>query len=236
MANTHTDQILHFKDRVQAGELLAQQLTAYQGRPDVVILALPRGGVPVAYQVASQLDLPLDIIIVRKIGMPGHKEFAIGAIASGGAHYLQDDVIQAFSVPQPAVDLVLQEEEIELKRREKLYRHGRPAIPLLHQTAIVIDDGLATGSSMKAAIQAVRKQQPRHIIVAVPVASHSAIESLQTDVDEVISLSTPEPFFAVGQWYERFDQTSDQEVIRLLHDAAMSFTKRHPLPPQAATR
>jgi putative phosphoribosyl transferase len=234
MANSRSDQTLHFKDRVQAGELLAHQLTAYQGRPDVIILALPRGGVPVAYQVASQLGLPLDIIIVRKIGMPGHKEFAIGAIASGDTHYLQDDVIQAFSVPQNAIDLVLQDEAIELKRREQLYRHGRAALPLLHQTVILIDDGLATGSSMKAAIQTVRKQHPRHIIVAVPVASRSAVESIQADVDEVISLSTPDPFSAVGQWYKDFDQTSDQEVIRTLLDATMSFTKRHPLPHQAA--
>lgn len=227
MNTENLPQVVKFKDRSDAGEQLSRRLIAYQDRSDVIIVGLPRGGIPVAYQVASKLHLPLEIVIVRKLGMPGHKEFAIGAIASGDTHYLQDEVIHAFSVPQNAIEIVLQEELIELNRRENLYRTGQSPLSLRHQTIILVDDGLATGSTMKAAVRAIRKQNPERIIVAVPVASLSAIQGLQTEADEVISLHTPEPFFAVGQWYEIFDQTSDKEVIRLLRAAKRSKTKKN---------
>ena len=233
MSNETAHQVLRFKDRTDAGDQLAQRLIAYQNGAEIIVVGLPRGGVPVAYQVASTLHLPLEIIIVRKLGMPSHKEFAIGAIASGGARYLQDEVIRAFSVPKNAIELVQQEELIELERRERLYRENRPAISLLRQTVIVVDDGLATGSTMKVAVQAIRKQHPKRIIVAVPVASLSAIESLQTEADEVISLSTPEPLFAVGQWYDKFNQTSDKEVIQLLRAAQQFETKKNPIDTRA---
>jgi putative phosphoribosyl transferase len=215
-----------FKDRAQAGELLAQRLSSYAGRNDVIVLGLPRGGVPVASVLAKKLQLPLDIILVRKLGMPGQEEFALGAIASGGTRYLQEDVVRAYAIPEASIDQVVTREMAELERREKAYRSARPALPLQGRVLILVDDGLATGSTMKAALLAVRKQQPARVIVAVPVAPPQSVAKLGEDADEIICLRTPEPFFAVGSWYENFGQTSDEEVIRLLSESASEYA--HP--------
>lgn len=221
-----------FKDRIQAGQLLAQRLQQYARRNDAIVLALPRGGVPVGYEIARALELPLDIILVRKLGMPGHEEFAMGAIASGGARFVQDDVLQAYAVPAKLVEQVVQEESAELERREKLYRGTRPMPALRGRLVILVDDGMATGSTMKAALLAVRKEQPARVIVAAPVGSPQSLEKLRQDADEIICLRTPEPFYAVGTWYEYFGQTSDEEVIRLLNAASPVATAvaalRHP--------
>lgn len=218
-----------FKDRVQAGQLLAQRLLPYARRSDAIVLALPRGGVPVGYEIAQALELPLDIILVRKLGMPGHDEFAMGAIASGGARFVQDDVLQAYAVPAKLVEQVLQEELAELERREKLYRGARLMPPLRGRLVILVDDGLATGSTMKAALLAVRKEQPARVIVAIPVAPAQSLAKIAESADEIICLQTPDPFYAVGTWYEHFAQTSDEEVIRLLNAAtAAAAAPPHP--------
>ncbi len=214
------NELSRFKNRTQAGELLAEQLMRYAGRKDVIVLALPRGGVPVGHAVAHKLGAPLDILLVRKLGLPGQEEFAIGAIASGGSRFLQEDVMAAYRIPDSVINKVTQRETIELERRERLYRAGRPALAWKERVLILVDDGLATGSTMKVAVLAARKAAPAHIIVAVPVAPQETIDKLEPDVDELICLKTPAPFFAVGAWYEKFDQTSDDDVIRLLNDAA----------------
>lgn len=213
-------QLMRFKDRRQAGELLALRLNGYARRRDALVLALPRGGVPVGYAVASALALPLDILLVRKLGLPGRPEFAMGAIASGGQRFLQADTLLDYNIPQAEVDAVTQRETLELARRETLYRAGRQALPLQERVVILVDDGMATGSTMKVAAQAVRAARPAQLIIAVPVASEEAIELLQADADQVICLSIPECFYAVGLWYEVFGQTSDEDVIRLLDDSA----------------
>ena len=209
-----------FENREQAGEMLAQHLSAYAGRTDAIVLALPRGGVPVGYVVAKHLQLPLDVFLVRKLGMPGHEEFAMGAISSGGTRFLQEDVVRSYGISERVIDTVAQGELLELERREKLYRAGRPPLELAKRVVILVDDGLATGSTMKAAALAVRKANPAKIIVAVPVGAAESFEKLRSDVDDIICLRTPEPFYAVGTWYENFTQTSDDDVIRLLDDAA----------------
>ncbi len=203
-----------FENREQAGEMLAQHLSAYAGRTDAIVLALPRGGVPVGYVVAKHLQLPLDVFLVRKLGMPGHEEFAMGAISSGGTRFLQEDVVRSYGISERVIDTVAQGELLELERREKLYRAGRPPLELAKRVVILVDDGLATGSTMKAAALAVRKANPAKIIVAVQVGAAESFEKLRSDVDDIICLRTPEPFYAVGTWYEYFGQTSDEEVIR----------------------
>jgi putative phosphoribosyl transferase len=211
---------LKFADRVEAGRLLAEQLRGYAGRPDVIVLALPRGGLPVAYEIATRLGVPLDIFLVRKLGAPGQPELAMGAIATGGARVLNDDVIRYLSVSPEVIDAVAVAEQIELERREQAYRGDRSTPDLQGKQVILVDDGLATGSSMRAAIGAVRTQSPARIVVAVPVAARETCEELKREVEELICLRTPEPFSAVGLWYEDFSQTSDEEVRDLLQRAA----------------
>jgi putative phosphoribosyl transferase len=209
-----------FKDRRDAGKQLAQELLAYAGRSDVIVLALPRGGVPVAYEVARTLNAPLDIFIVRKLGLPGHEELAIGAIASGGIRVLNHDIVQGLKIPQTMIDTVTRQELQELERRERAYRGDRPPPDIRGRTVILIDDGLATGASMRAAIAALRAQNPARIVVAVPTAAPETCAAFESEVDEVICAMTPEPFYGVGRWYEDFSQTTDEEVRALLEQAA----------------
>ena len=208
-----------FTDRRDAGRTLAKQLSAYAGRPDVLVLALPRGGVPVAYEVARALDAPLDVFIVRKLGLPGHEELAIGAIASGGVRVLNEDIVRGLRIPDSVIDAVAQRELRELERRERAYRGDRPAPEAHGRTVILIDDGLATGASMRAAVAALRAQNPAEIIVAVPTAAPETCAALEPEVDKVVCATTPEPFYGVGRWYEDFSQTSDEEVRALLEEA-----------------
>jgi putative phosphoribosyl transferase len=209
-----------FADRREAGAELASRLRQYADRTDVVVLALPRGGVPVAFEVAESLDAPMDVFLVRKLGLPGHRELAMGAIASGGVRVLNEDVIQWYRVSERAIDEVVQEELIELERRERNYRQGRPLIDLHRCTVILVDDGLATGSTMRAAVLAVRQHGPAHVIVGVPVGAPSTCEELADITDETVCARTPESFSAVGQWYMDFSQTTDDEVRALLHEHA----------------
>ena len=196
--------------------MLAERLTEYAHRPDVIVLALPRGGVPVAAQVAARLGVPLDVFLVRKLGVPGHEELAMGAIASGGVRVINTDVTRALRIPDEVIDRVAEIEARELERRERLYRDNRPFPGLENKIVILIDDGLATGSTMRAAARAVREQHPSRLVVAVPVAAGDTCEALAREVDAVVCAFTPEPFHAVGQWYEEFSQTTDEEVRELL--------------------
>jgi erythromycin esterase-like protein/predicted phosphoribosyltransferase len=209
-------ELIPFRDRKEAGRLLAQKLAAYANRPGVLVLALPRGGVPVAFEVARALGAPLDVFVVRKLGVPGYEELAMGAVATGGARVLNDQVVGGLSIPKYVIDGVVAQEERELKRRERAYRGGRPAPDVRGRTVILVDDGLATGASMHAAVKALREQQPERIVVAVPVASPQTCAELRKFADEVVCAITPEPFEAVGRWYEDFSQTTDEEVRELL--------------------
>jgi putative phosphoribosyl transferase len=211
---------IRFRDRIEAGRLLATRLQAYANRPDVLILALPRGGVPVGFEVAKALNATLDIFLVRKLGVPGQEELAMGALASGGVRVLNEDVVRYLRIPEATIDAVAKEEQRELERREQLYRDGRPAIDVRGRTVILVDDGLATGSTMRAAILALRPQHPAGIVVAVPVAAASTCEEFASEVDDVICASTPDPFRAVGLWYVDFTQTTDRDVHDLLARAA----------------
>jgi putative phosphoribosyl transferase len=205
-----------FRDRVHAGRVLAQQLKHYADRPDVLVLALPRGGVPVGFEVSTALHVPLDVFLVRKLGVPGHEELAMGAIASGGVRVLNDDVIGSLNLHQNAIDRAAAIEQGELDRRERLYRGDRPSPDLKDRIVILTDDGLATGSTMRAAAQAVRQHHPARLVVAVPTAAVETCEEFRSEVDEVVCAVTPAPFYAVGLWYEEFSQTSDEEVRDLL--------------------
>jgi putative phosphoribosyl transferase len=205
-----------YADRREAGRELAGLLQQYAERDDVLVLALPRGGVPVAFEVAEALNAPLDIFLVRKLGTPGHRELAMGAIASGGVKVLNDDVVQYLGISGEQIDAVAREEQRELERRESAYRSGRPLRTLQGRMVILVDDGLATGSTMKAAVQAVKQQQPARVIVAVPVGAADTCAELRSFADEVVCGRTPTPFSAVGQWYLNFDQTTDEEVRDLL--------------------
>lgn len=210
------DQAIVFRDRRHAGRVLAQALAAYANRADVLVLALPRGGVPVGFEVAEALHAPLDVLVVRKLGVPGHEEYAMGAIASGGVRVLNENVVRLLRVDSAALEATTLREQGELERRERLYRESsaRPDVP--GRTVILVDDGLATGSTMLAAVKALRVQTPGRIVVAVPIASRDTCEDLRTEADEVVCASTPEPFRAVGLWYRDFSQTSDDEVRDLL--------------------
>jgi putative phosphoribosyl transferase len=205
-----------FRDRSEAGRRLAARLAEYADRPDVLVLALPRGGVPVGYEVATALHAPMDVFIVRKLGVPGHEEFAMGAVATGGVRVLNDQVVRALRIPNYVIDAVASWEQEELTRRERLYRGDRPPPDVRGKTVILVDDGLATGSTMLAAVQALRRQGPARIVMAVPVASPDTCELLKEEVDEVVCAATPEPFYAVGLWYQDFSQTTDEEVRELL--------------------
>ena len=215
-----------FLDRRDAGKQLALKLQEYAERPDVMVLALPRGGVPVAYEVARALHVPLDVLIVRKLGLPGQEELAIGAIASGGVRILNEDIIDALGINQTVIDHVAERELLELQRREQQYRGDRPSPETRDKIVILIDDGLATGASMLAAVRAVRVRQPYRIVVAIPTASTQAIWILRGEVDEIVYVMSPEPFDGVGKWYENFSQTTDQEVELLLEEADHPFDNK----------
>ena len=209
---------MQFDDRKQAGEVLARALDSYRDNAHVIVLGLPRGGVPVAFEVAQALHAPLDVFIVRKLGLPGHEEFAMGAIASGGVMVLNPDVA-GFQIPQAAIDAVVARERSELDRREMLYRGNRPPLSIENSIVILVDDGLATGSTMLAAATAVKRQHPSRVVVAVPVAAVETCVAVRSEVDEVVCAVTPEPFRAVGMWYRDFRQVTDAEVHALLATA-----------------
>jgi len=211
---------MQFQDRFDAGRVLASKLRAFANRSETVVLALPRGGVPVGFEVAKALDVPLDVLAVRKLGVPGYEELAMGAIASGGIRVLNEDVVRTLGIPDEVIDRVTAEEERELERRERDYREGRPPVDVQGRTVILVDDGLATGSSMRAAVLALNRKRPAQIVVAVPVAAPTTCAEFESEVDQVICAVTPEPFRSVGQWYREFSQTSDEEVRDLLRRAA----------------
>jgi putative phosphoribosyl transferase len=208
-----------FRDRRDAGRVLARKLSAYTGQTDVIVLALPRGGVPVAYEVALALNAPLDIFLVRKLGLPGREELAIGAIASGGIRVLNEDIIRVLSVPEEVINIVARNELQELGRREHAYRGNRPAPVVRDRKVILIDDGLATGASMRAAVVGVRAQHPARIVIAVPAAAPELCKAFQFEVDEMVCGMTPEPFYGLSRWYEDFTQTTDAEVRMFLEEA-----------------
>jgi putative phosphoribosyl transferase len=208
-------------DRRTAGRELAERLSQYAGRDDVVVLGLPRGGVPVAYEVARALGAPLDVFVVRKLGVPGHEELAMGAIASGGARVLNDEVIAATGIDQNEIEAVAERERSELERRERAYRADRAPVDIEGRTAVVVDDGLATGATMRAAVKALRERRAASIVVAVPTASPATCDEVGQTVDEIVCARTPEPFMAVGVWYRNFTPISDEEVGKLLADAAL---------------
>ena len=208
-----------YRDRREAGRGLATRLAAYAHRQDVLVLALPRGGVPVGYEVAKALQVPLDVFVVRKLGVPGYEELAMGAIATGGICVVNEEVVHMLHIPKEVIDAVAVKERRELERREHLYRDDRPPPDVNGCIVILVDDGLATGSTMRAAVEALRQQHPACIVVAVPVAAPSTCEEFSTEVDEIVCAQTPEPFYGVGYWYEDFSQTSDEEVHDLLAQA-----------------
>jgi predicted phosphoribosyltransferase len=212
--------MMRFRDRIEAGRVLAGLLRRYARDPNVIVLALPRGGVPVAFEVARELDAPLDVFLVRKLGMPGHEEYAIGAIASGGVRVINEEAVQAFRITDIELSAVTAEEAAELERRERRYRGDRPPPRIAGRTVILVDDGLATGYSMRAAVAALRQQGPARIVIAVPVAAPETCRELGAEVDDIVCAITPEPFQAVGLWYVDFEQTSDEEVHDLLELAA----------------
>lgn len=216
---TPTSVPVRFANRADAGRRLAEDLKAYAGRSDTIILALPRGGVPVGYEVAKALGAPLDVFVVRKLGLPWQEELAMGAIASGGIRLLNRSVIDAAGVSPEEIDQIAAEEQAELERRERRYRGERPFPDLAGKTVVLIDDGLATGATMKAAVAAVRQKRPNRVVVAVPVAALETCRDFQTVADEIVCAEAPEPFYAVGMWYDDFDQTTDEEVHELLEKA-----------------
>jgi putative phosphoribosyl transferase len=211
-----------FHDRTDAGRKLAEKLTAYAGRTDVIVLALPRGGVPVAFEVARRLKAPMDILVVRKLGTPGHEELAMGAVASGGVRVLNDEVLASGRISKDAIRSATEREREELERRERTYRGQRTWPDLRDRIVIVVDDGIATGSTMRAAVEALRLQHPAKVIVAVPVAAPDTYHAFQSIADEMVAVMTPDFFRAVGLWYDDFEQTSDEEVRELLGRVAMS--------------
>jgi putative phosphoribosyl transferase len=215
--------LTQFHDRTEAGKLLAAQLTAYANSRDVIVLALPRGGVPVAFEVASALHAPLDVIVVRKLGVPGQEELAMGAIATGGVRILNNDVVQFLDIPDEVINKIAAQEQQELERRERLYRGDRPAYDVHGRTVILVDDGIATGATMHAAVAALKQRQPTRIIIAVPTAAPSICDEFAAEVDELVCVIRPEPFIAVGYWYRQFSQTSDEEVRSLLEQANLSL-------------
>src|SRR5438309_10918984 len=211
-----------YRDRIDAGKQLASRLADYANRDDVLVLALPRGGVPVSYEVAKTLRASLDIFLVRKLGVPGHEELAMGAIASGGVRVLNREVVDYLRIPGEVIDAVAADELWELERRERAYRGNRPEPDVRGKTVILVDDGLATGSTMRAAAAALRQQRPARIIVAVPVSAPQTCDEYRMGVDEIVCATTPEPFYGVGRWYKDFSQTTDEEVSDLLEKARVT--------------
>jgi predicted phosphoribosyltransferase len=214
-----------FRNRREAGQVLASLLAGYRGHPDVVVLGLPRGGVPVAYEIATALHAPLDVMVVRKLGVPGHEELAMGAIASGGVQVVNEDVVRHLGLTPSILASVATIEQQELARREHAYRGERSSVPVEGRTVIMVDDGLATGSTMRAAVAALRRRDPDRIVVAVPVAAPETCEDLKREVDDIVCAMTPTPFYGVGEWYEEFDQTRDEEVRDLLERAAPALDR-----------
>jgi predicted phosphoribosyltransferase len=212
----------YYRDRTDAGRQLATKLTNYARRADVTVLALPRGGVPVAFEVAAALHAPLDVFIVRKLGVPGHEEFAMGPIATGGVRVLDDDALRFLGVSRAAIEQVTAAEQRELERRERVYRGDRPPPDVSGRTVILVDDGLATGSTMRAAVEALRREGAARVVVAVPIAPPETCDAFREIVDDIVCARTPEPFHAVGRWYLNFSQTMDDEVHELLERAAQS--------------
>jgi len=215
-----------YRDRRHAGRELASKLLEYADRPDLIVLALPRGGVPVAYEVATTLRAPLDVFIVRKLGVPGHEEYAMGAIATGGVRVLDERVVRNARVTRAELDAVTAAEQRELERRERQYRGDRPPPDVAGRTAILIDDGLATGATMRAAVEALRQEGAARVVVAVPIAPPETCDAFRDVVDDIVCARTPEPFYAVGLWYDDFSQTTDEEVHELLERAASSDAGR----------
>ncbi|MFN3920451.1 MAG: phosphoribosyltransferase [Methylohalobius sp.] len=211
--------MLPFANRSEAGKCLAQALNAYAGRKDILVLALPRGGVPVALEIAKALGAELDVIVVRKLGVPYQEELAMGAIASGGAKVLNEDVISSLGLSEETIEAVVRKEAQELSRRERLFRGERPFPEVKGRTVILVDDGLATGATMRAAVAALRQLQPEAIVIAVPVAPIDTVAKLRQEVEDLVCLATPENFYAVGQWYVDFSQLGDEEVRQLLAKA-----------------
>lgn len=207
---------MYFQDRSHAGQELAEALSVYSGKKDTLLLALPRGGVPVAFEIAQRLNLPLDVLLVRKLGVPGHEELAMGAIAEDGIFYINQEIVDQLGIPQVVIERVITRETEELNRRRQLYRHDRPAPHLEGKTVIIVDDGLATGATMHAAVKALNQANVKRLIVAVPVGASDTCMDLKEDADEMICLYSPDPFYGVGAWYKDFSQTSDQEVENLL--------------------
>ena len=219
-----------FRDRTEAGKLLAKLLTVYTNQQDVLVLALPRGGVPVAFEIAQALHVDLDVMVVRKLGVPGQEELALGAIATGGVRILNKDVVQFLAIPDETIDIIAANEQQELERRERLYRGNRPAYVVKGRKIILVDDGIATGATMHAAIEAIKELLPSRIIVAVPTAAPSTCNEFAAEVDELVCIIRPEPFIAVGYWYRQFSQSTDEEVRNLLEQANHGFpaTQRNP--------
>jgi putative phosphoribosyl transferase len=213
-----------FRDRRDAGEQLAEKLRHYAGRDDVVVLALPRGGVPVAFEVARDLSAPLDVFVVRKLGVPWHPELAMGAIASGGIRVLNPDVIGPLGISDDAIEEVAEDEGRELERREAAYRDGWSRPDVYNKIVILVDDGLATGSTMRAAVRAIRRRMPGRVVVAIPVGASDTCREMRSEADEVVCVVTPEPFYGVGSWYDDFSQTTDEEVRELLTRASTADT------------
>jgi predicted phosphoribosyltransferase len=219
-----------FRNRTDAGRQLAEKLAAYANQPDVLVLALPRGGVPVGFEVAHALGAPLDVFLVRKLGVPGYEELAMGAVATGGLRVLNDDIVRGLGIREIEIDAVVARELQELARRARLYRGDRPPPDVGGRTMILVDDGLATGATMRAAVQALRQQLPARIVVAVPTASPDTCEALRAEANDVICAMTPEPFIAVGHWYDDFTQTTDDEVHDLLTRRANVSTNQADAP------
>jgi predicted phosphoribosyltransferase len=210
-----------YRDRTEAGRVLAAALAPYAGRPNLLVLALPRGGVPVGFEVAQALHAPLDVMLVRKLGVPGHEELAMGAIASGGVRVLSHDIVRLLGISDRMIASVAAAEEETLRRRERLYRERRPPTDVAGRTVILVDDGLATGSTMRAAAAALKVQHPERLVAAVPIGAPETCDLLRQEVDDMVCARMPEPFYAVGMWYEDFSPTSDEEVSELLRRAAL---------------
>lgn len=226
MPNYYKIKGMIFASRMNAGHKLAEELGAYANRDDVVVLGIPRGGVPVAFEVATRLHAPLDVFLLRKLGVPGQEELAFGAIASGGVRFLDREIIEAVGISGEEIERVTSAEREELQRREQILRGGRPALDVRGKTVIVVDDGIATGSSISAGIKALRRLQPSRLVVAVPVAPNRTCDRLKTEVDEVVCLQTPLSFRAIGQFYEDFSQVPDKEVMELLKRAQRPEMKK----------